>query len=76
MASKIHSASGGVSASQALDDEEGDLNIGDRASGAIVAEKSHTSGEQGVDCCESQESRLGGERISWGSAQLPILVLR
>ena len=54
IASKIHSASGGVSASQALDDEDGDFDVGARASGAMVAEKGHTSGEQDVVSCKSQ----------------------
>ena len=50
MASKIHSASGGVSASQALGDEDGGVNVGVRASGPIAVEKNHISGEHGVDC--------------------------
>lgn len=50
MASKIHSASGGVSASQALDDEDGDFDVGVGASGAIVVEKSHIRGGHVVDC--------------------------
>ena len=54
MASKIHSASGGVSASQALDDEDGGFNRGVRTSGAMVEEKGNTTGEEGVDCWESQ----------------------
>lgn len=54
VASRIHSASGGVSASQALDDEGGGFDIGARISGAIVAEKGHTSVEQDVDCCRSR----------------------
>lgn len=53
IASKIHSASGGVRASQALDDEGGGFDIEARASGAMVAEKGHTSGEQVVDCCKN-----------------------
>ena len=53
MASRIHSASGGVSASQALDDEVGGFNTGYRPSGAMVADKGHTSGEQDVDFCKS-----------------------
>ena len=53
MASRIHSASGGVSASQALDDEDGGSNVGARASGAMVAANGHTSGEQDVDWCKS-----------------------
>ena len=61
MASKIHSASGGVSASQALDDEDGDFNVGDRASGAMLVENSHINGKRGVDCCESQ-GPMGGEK--------------
>ena len=54
MASKIHSASGGVSASQALDAGDGGFNIDFWASGAMVAEKGDTSREQSVDYCESQ----------------------
>ncbi len=54
MASKIHSASGGVSACQALDVEDAGFNIELRASGAMVGEKGHTSRERGVDYCESQ----------------------
>ena len=53
IASKIHSASGGVRASQALDDEGGGFAIEARASGAMASKKGHTSGEQDVDCCKS-----------------------
>ena len=70
MASKIHSASGGVSASQALGDEDGGFNVCVLASGDIAAEKNHMNVEHGVDCCKSQ----GGEEKEFRRARHSCLV--